>query len=210
MWPLFMGCGEATSRPASDVGGSPAMAMAGSGAGGNAGSVSSNAAGSGAGGNAGSASANAAGAGGNVAVAGLDCPGAAVDDQPGIVIEAEGKTVEFRNDLLWYDGRPPLLDLSARSDAEDWQTFRIVIFPDSDAVVPGVYGGGFNPVYAWAARPMNVYDSVANRSLAVCVTESGIGEGARVAGRFSVDLAAANGGNVIPVKGTFSGLIGPH
>jgi hypothetical protein len=148
------------------------MAIAASGAGGNAGSVSSNAAASGAGGNAGSVSSNAAasgaggnagsvssaGAGGSGAVAGLDCPGAAVDDQPGIVIEAEGKTVEFRNDLLWYDGRPPLLDLSAGTDAEDWQTFRIVIFPDGDAVVPGVYGGGFHPVYAWASRPMNAYE----------------------------------------------------
>lgn len=190
MWPLLAGCGEASSASGVDAGGSQPTQLPASGAGGSAGSLSM----------------PASGAGGR----GLDCPGAAIDDEPGIVLEAEGRTVEFRKNLLWYDGRPPILDLSAGTDAEGWQTFRIVIFPDGEAVVPGLYGGGFNPVYAWASRPMDEYDSVENRSMAVCVSESGTGEGARVSGRFSADLVGHNSPTALSVRGTFSGVIGAH
>jgi hypothetical protein len=152
---------------------------------------------------------SSAGAGGSAAITSAACPKLDVGDEPGIVATIDGQTIEFRNDLLWYDGRPPTLDLSALSDAVGWVSFRIFIDPPGDAVVPGVYQSGpGNVTYVIARRPSGEYDTIDNDASTICVTEAGTGAGARVAGSFSAALASHDGGATLIASGTFSGALG--
>lgn len=152
---------------------------------------------------------SSAGAGGSAASASAACPNAEVGDEPGIVVNIDGQAVEFRRELLWYDGRPPTLDLSALTDAVGWVSFRIFIDPPGDAVVPGVYQSGpGNVTYVIARRESGDYDTIDNDASTICVTEAGTGPGARVAGSFSAALESHDGSGALIATGTFSGALG--
>jgi hypothetical protein len=137
----------------------------------------------------------------------VGCPNVTVGADPGIVVTLHGETVEFREDLLWYDGRPPTLDLSARTSQGEWTSLRLFIDPDGDAVVPGVYRNG--STYVSLRGPTAEYSSTDHEET-ICVSEDGTGEGEVVAGSFTATLASSDGTSSFPVSGTFSGSISPR
>jgi hypothetical protein len=189
-----------TSAGALATAGSAGSGGSASGAGGSGGSAS------GAGGSGGSGG-SASGAGGSAGESG-DCTNARAYAEPGIVASIAGQTIEFREDLLWYDGRPPLLDLSALSEEAGWTSFRIVIDPGDDVVVPGRYESGpGNVTYVQARAESGEYDSVDNDLSIICVNEAGTGAGARVSGTFSATLENYDGSRSFKATGTFSGTI---
>jgi hypothetical protein len=205
------GSGAATSGGAGASGATAGSPSSGSGGA----NVSGGTAGTAAGGIAGTGGTAAGGTAGTGGSAGLDpaCPDLAIDERPGIVITAHGETIEFRDDLLWYGGRPPTLDLSAQTNAAGWASFRLFIAPDSGfgttGIVPGVYRSRpGNTTYVSAHTDSGILDTVENDASIICVAEAGMESGARVSGTFSATLAGADGTTSIPVTGTFFGTIG--
>jgi hypothetical protein len=200
---MTLGCGQSTVAGRSATGGASNATANGAG--------DEAVGGSSGGGSVGGTSAGAAGSGGsNVGHGGNSaCPNVDVGDEPGIVVTIDHQTIEFRSGLLWYDGRPPTLDLSALTDAVDWVSFRIFIDPPGDVVVPGVYQSGpGNVTYVIARRWSGDYDTIDNDASTICVTEAGTGPGARVAGSFSAALESHDGSGALIATGTFSGALG--
>jgi hypothetical protein len=226
----LVGCGESTAPEEAATGGASGEASGGSGAtsgnagaggasatGGSSGSTATGGASGEASGGSGATSGNA-GAGGASATGGASgaagsagtssaCPNIEVDDTPGIVVSIAGETIEFREDLLWYDGRPPTLDLSAHTDAAGWTSFRIFIDPEGPSVVVGELRDGPGSTYVLAQRGTEQYDSIDNNASTICVVAAGTGEQARVAGTFAATLVNADGDS-FDATGTFSGTLG--
>jgi hypothetical protein len=130
-------------------------------------------------------------------------------DEEGFVVTMEpDQRLVFQRDLLWYAGRPPLLDLSALTDVPGWRTFRIVIEPDDAAVTPGVYRSGpGNVTYVEARGEAAEYDSIDNDASIICVLSAGTEPGALVEGTFAAVLENYDGTTSFSVSGTFSGVL---
>ena len=132
----------------------------------------------------------------------------AIDDEGFVVTIEPDQRLVFQRDLLWYAGRPPLLDLSALTDAPGWTGFRMVIDPDDATVTPGVYRSGpGNVTYVQARAEGAEYDSIDNDASIICVLSAGTEPGALVEGTFAAVLENYDGTTSLRVSGTFSGVL---
>ena len=162
-------------------------------------------------------SSGAGGSSGGAAGAGWNCePGAPEGpsvsaEEPGIVVSLGGIVIEFREDVLTYGGRSPLLDMSAFATGAALRSFRLMVGPrpgESSVVASDYYCSvGFAYMMANAGAYATDYGE---GGCTVRVTEAALGAGSPFSGTFCATLGAGDGsGSLEVVRGSFFGLVEP-
>lgn len=113
----------------------------------------------------------------------------------GLVATIDGRAVEFRSDMLTYNGRPPTMDMSAGSDDPSWLTLRVFVAPDGQGTIaPGEYPCGLGKSWLMLIGASGVYVSYeAPGTCSVHVSEPGVERGEVFSGTFSGTLVKSDG-----------------
>lgn len=229
-----LACGgedPARLRSAAGVGGSNAGAGAmsgasgaGAGSGGSAGASSGGSAG--AAGDASSGSGGTAGTGGTAGVGGsagnaggpgdFGCEAMAsslegASDDPGVDVTIGDGVVEFREMVMAWNVRPPMLEIHANSVEDEWKWFRLLVFPKGDdpSPTPGEYRCGLDQVYVGIERPDGRFETLGSGSgCTVVVSEASLETGSRFTGTLCARLVTADGAETLTLTaGSFFGVV---
>jgi hypothetical protein len=128
----------------------------------------------------------------------------------GLVATIEGRTVDFRTDMLTYNGRPPTMDVSAGSEDPTWLTLRVFVAPDGQGTIaPGEHDCDMGQSWIMLIAASATYVSYEDPgTCTVHVIDAGVESGEIFSGTFSGTLVKSDGTSpLVLTEGTFYGVV---
>lgn len=124
----------------------------------------------------------------------------------------DGQSYEFSEDMLTYNGRPPMMDIYARSGSETgaWFSLRVAVSPTStSAIVPGEYAcGPEKTTFVMLSGAGGVFDSTTLGPCRVVVDSPGTASGEVFSGSFEATLYTTDGARAVVLEhGRFYGVV---
>jgi hypothetical protein len=106
----------------------------------------------------------------------------------GISAELDGEGVVFDQEVQAYNGRAPMIEVSARLVmGARWASLRLMVIPESSSIVPGDYGCADGSVVLYTT-PQRTQTSQAPGECAIHVSEAGLLSGQVFSGTFSAKV----------------------
>lgn len=138
---------------------------------------------------------------------------AAVGVEPMLSAVIDSRVSEFSDDVLAYNGRPPMMDIFAGAAGDaltQWDTLRVAVVPSSAQLLPGEYAcGPGQPSFIMLIGERGVFDSTSVDAWCTIIVESaGTQPGEVFSGRFEATVHTTDGADsVLLEQGRFFGVV---